>query len=153
MWCAVARHIEKDRCHDRRAARVGSPFARCCAYHFCASRERPFHEETCAARDRCLVHRITGCLYADPAFRPYHLDSIVLFSGMTYAQQSTWTTFERVTMFTWDSLSDTARGSTRQVGSPRHSESPLSGFVVSVDRLFYTAAAAFVISLVLLAFG
>ena len=60
---------------------------------------------------------------------------------------------ERVTMFTWDSLSDTARGSTRQVRAARHSESPLSGFVVSVDRLFYTAAAAFVISLVLLAFG
>ena len=56
-------------------------------------------------------------------------------------------------MFTWDSLSDTARGSTRQARGPRDSESPLSGFVLSVDRLFYAAAAAFVMSLLLLAFG
>ena len=98
-----------------------------------------------------LVHCIKARLHNDPGLRPYHLDTIVLSSGMTYAPESTWTTLERDTMFTWDSLSGTAQGSVRPLRGPRNQESPLSGFIVSVDRLFYAAAAAFVVSLLLLA--
>lgn len=52
-------------------------------------------------------------------------------------------------MFTWDSINEPARGQTRA----RRPENGLSGFVLSVDRLFYAAAAAFAVCIVVLIVG
>ena len=56
-------------------------------------------------------------------------------------------------MFTWDSFSVPSRDPAPAARAHRRAEPALSGFVVTIDRLFYAAAAAFAVSLLLLIFG